>query len=176
MSESHERFLRNAHILARLVEHVFERGYLRRASRDTITFGQLNILKFVARPGRSLVKDVARFLNASNAAASKAVSRLERKGLAKCTRYPGDRRAERVEATPRGLALIRKYERVKKSRLKTMLKGRMPDELSKDLERVIALLMRDRAFAGNPCLGCGAYYSRACMVRAFGQHCPCHMP
>jgi DNA-binding MarR family transcriptional regulator len=166
-----ERFLRDAHIVARLVQQVLEEGYLRLAARDGVTFDQLNILKFLDRPGPVLVKHVAGFLSASYAAASKAVSRLVKKGVVRCTPYAGDRRAEVVQVTPKGRELIRKYERLKEERLRQVLRGESPERLAKGLEDVIALLMRERAVTGNPCLGCGAYYARECVSRTHGHPC-----
>jgi len=166
-----ERFMRGAHIVSRLVEQILERGYLRRASRDRVTFDQLNILKFLARPPVKLVKHVAGFLSASYAAASKAVDRLEAKGLVRCATCERDRRAEVVEVTPKGQRLIRTYERYKRNRLRVALRGRNPDELAEGLERVIVALMREREVAGNPCLGCGAYYASECVSRAHGHPC-----
>lgn len=173
MTPDLERFLRNSHIYARLVEQILEQGYLRQASGDALTFDQLNILKFLARPGPSLVKDVARFIDASYPAASKAVTRLEKKKLVTCVRYGPDRRAELVEVTPKGRKLIQRYERLKQTRLKSALRGKELGDISRGLERAIALLMRERSVAGNPCLGCGAYYAKSCVVRAHGQACRC---
>ncbi|MBI2931672.1 MAG: winged helix-turn-helix transcriptional regulator [Planctomycetes bacterium] len=167
-----ERFMRDAHILARLVEQILERGYLRRAAPDDVTFDQVNILKFLSRPQPVLVKHVAAFLNASYAAASKAVTRLEKKGLVQTEPYGPDRRAEVVEVTPEGRRIIRAYERYKQARLKSLLAGHAPDRLAKGLEAVIAVLLRERGIAGHPCLGCGAYYARRCVSREYGQPCP----
>ncbi len=174
MHEELKRFLRDSHVFARLVEQVLEAGYLRSAVQDSVTFDQLNVLKFLARPGSvPLVKDVARFLNASYAAASKAVGRLRKKGLAKTTRSSEDGRAELVEVTPLGAALVRKYERLKARRLEALLAGEDLPRISEALERAIALLLRERAVAGDPCMGCGAYYSDRCVVRTHGFPCDC---
>lgn len=173
MTPDVERFLRNTHILARLVEQIFETGYLRRTSGEAVTFDQLNILKFLSRPQTTLVKDVARFLNASCAAASKAVSRLERKELVSVEPYERDRRAESIEVTPKGKAVVRKYEKMKEARVRSLLKGVDSSTLSKALEQTIALIMKERSIANDPCLGCGAYYAKNCMVRLHGQRCAC---
>jgi DNA-binding MarR family transcriptional regulator len=167
-----ERFLRDAHIFARLVEQILEAGYLEKASGDRLTFGQLNILKFLARPGRKLIKDVAGFLNASYAAASKAVSRLEKKKLVRTRTWGEDARAELVEVTAKGHQLIEGYERYKAGRLETSLKGEDLELAARGLEQAIGFLMRDRDVAGNPCLACGVYYSKSCVSRLFGARCP----
>lgn len=160
--------------MARLVEQTLEEGYLRLAAGDRVTFGQLNILKFLARPGTFFIKDVARFLNASEAAASKAVDRLEARGWVTHRPHGADRRAEVLHVTARGRALIRRYEKLKSDRVRALLEGEDLEALSGGLERAIAVLMRERGAIGNPCLGCGAYYSPNCIVRALGHYCPCH--
>lgn len=173
MNATLERFLRNSHIFARLVEQLLEKGYLQSAAGGAVTFDQLNILKFLDRPGPSLGKDIARFLNASYAAASKAVSRLERKKLVVTETDARDRRAQIVSVTAKGRALIRAYERLKRRRLATLFHNGEMESLTEDLERGIAILLRERGVVGNPCLGCGAYYANACVVREHGQTCRC---
>ena len=167
-----ERFLRDAHILARLVEQILEEGYLRAASGDRITFAQLNILKHLARPGEKLVKDVARFLRASYAAGSTAVSRLEKKKLLRRATSARDGRAEVVTVTDQGRRAIERYERLKQGRVEALLRGEDVESASRGLEQAIGLLMRDRQVAGNPCLACGVYYSKNCVARLFGASCP----
>lgn len=167
------RFLRDIHVVARLVEQTLEEGYLKLAAGDRVTFGQLNILKFLARPGTFFIKDVARFLNASEAAASKAVSRLEARGWVTHRPHGADRRAEVLRVTARGRALVRRYEKLKAARVRALLEGENAEALAQGLERAIAVLMKERGAIGNPCLGCGAYYSSHCIVRALGHYCPC---
>lgn len=173
MSAELNRFLRDAHVLARLVERILEDGYLREANGDKITFGQINLLKFLTRPGPNLIGDVARFLNASYAAASKAVTRLEKKGCARSTVSKQDRRAQNVKVTARGHAMIKKYEKVKTHRLTALLGAENPEALSQGLENVISILIRERGAAGSPCLGCGVYSETECVVHQYNQACPC---
>lgn len=171
MKDVQQRFLRNAHILARLVEHVLENGYLREATDDAVTFDQINIIKFLANRRISLVKDVAHFLNASYAAASKAVSRLSRKGMITTATSTADRRAEELTVTAKGKQMVTRYERLKAKRLDELLKNHDVGALSAGLEQTIAILSRDHQIAGDPCLGCGAYYSQECIGRELGYNC-----
>lgn len=155
------------------MEQLLEKGYLRSAAGGAVTFDQLNILKFLDRPGPTLGKDIARFLNASYAAASKAVSRLERKKLVATVTDSRDRRAQIVSVTAKGQALIRAYERLKRRRLAALFPNGEMEGLTQDLERGIAVLLRERSVVGNLCLGCGAYDASACVVRAHGETCRC---
>jgi len=173
MAEDVERFLRGAHIAARLVEEILEHGPVRAGAGAPLTFPQFNLLKFIARPGNVRSRDVARFLNASGAAASKAVARLERRRLVRFLPDPLDRRSARIMLTRAGEAAIRRVERIKRERVKLLLRGGSPGKLAEGLEELIRVLMRGRALAGNPCLGCGAYYARECVVREHGQPCSC---
>src|SRR3990172_3780901 len=137
VKEDLERFLRNVHLLARLVHQVLETGYLKKVSPNGLTFDQLNILKFLSRPSPCLVKDVSFFLNASYAAASKAVTRLEKKGLIRKRTLGSDRRAEGVEVTSSGHSYVPKYEKVKSERLAVLLKDSDVVALADELEKVI---------------------------------------
>ncbi len=173
MSETRNRFLRDVHIIARLVNQTFEEGYLSRVSVEGLTFDQLNLLKFLGQPKTLMVKDVTYFLDASYAAASKAVARLERKGLVRKTTLGSDRRAEIIELTPKARGIVRRYEKLKADRVSALLEGQDVDGLCTHLEKTIELLLKERAVAGYPCLGCGAYYTKNCFIRAHGLPSRC---
>lgn len=176
MHEAHLRFLRNAHLVSRLVDQVLERGYLRKAAAGDLTFEQLNLLKFLGRPATTITRDVSRFLDASMAAASKAVGRLTAKGLVRRKPSGTDRRCEVLEVTAKGRELVRRYETLKAGRLRKILGTTEADRMAGALEEVVELLLSERPLAGNPCLGCGAYYSQTCMIRARGLPARCCQP
>ena len=72
-------------------------------------FGYLMKRSLDSTPVR--VKDVARELDVSDAAASQAIDRLVRAGVVSRTPDPDDRRAVRLSFTEKGLAEIKKHER-----------------------------------------------------------------
>jgi DNA-binding MarR family transcriptional regulator len=168
-------FLRHAHLFGFAVRSVLEEKYLRESVGDGVTFTQLNLLKMIASPGRHYVGDVAHFLDASYAAASKMTDRLVAGGLVRSVRRPPDRRAEALELTPKGRGAIDRYERHKLSCLKAKLKGVSARELkgmTKVLERLLGIVLEGRDLIQRACLQCGAYYSPTCFVRAAGAECP----
>jgi DNA-binding MarR family transcriptional regulator len=169
------RLLRDSHIFSFLVRSQLEEGYLRESVGASVTFTQLNILKMIATSGRHHVGDVAHFLDASYAAASKLVDRMKARKLIRGTPFAGDRRAEVLELTPAGRGVIEKYEKHKLSKLRQKLRGVGAPEMEKlsgALERLLGLLLEGRDLVQRACLQCGAYYSTGCLVRETGADCP----
>ncbi len=79
---------------------------LRRIS-NSITPRQLEVLDFLARREQWSVGEVASGLGVSSAAATKAVTRLERKGLVSRTIDMMDRRCVKVRLTRAGSDAVR---------------------------------------------------------------------
>jgi DNA-binding MarR family transcriptional regulator len=79
---------------------------LRRIS-SSITPRQLEVLGFLARREQWLVGEVASGLGVSSAAATKAIARLERKGLVSRTIDMMDRRCVNVRLTRAGSEAVR---------------------------------------------------------------------
>ncbi len=73
-----------------------------------ITPRQLEILTFLARGDHSSVGAVAAAMGVSSAAATKAIARLERKGLVTRSIDLMDRRYVKVSVTNMGAALVRR--------------------------------------------------------------------
>lgn len=160
------RFLRGCHLISALSREVLEKGYLRRSGARGISFVQINLLKFIDGPRPRSVGDVMRFMGASFAAASKAVSRLKQKALVRVGRHPGDRRAQIVALTPAGRGIIQRYEKVKFDRVRRLVGGDRGavGRWSSALEEVAFRLMGERELLSDLCLQCGAYYSDRCLV------------
>lgn len=79
-----------------------------RQTSTTITPRQLEVLAFLARREHWSVGEVASALGVSSAAATKAVSRLERKGMVTRSVNMLDRRCVDVQVTRSGNELIRR--------------------------------------------------------------------
>src|SRR5680860_388799 len=73
-------FLGSVRILSTTIDEWMETE-LKDITNDRVTPSQLKVLKLVARTNARRIGDVADFLAVSNAAASKAVDRLVRRGL-----------------------------------------------------------------------------------------------
>src|ERR1017187_6616638 len=73
-------FLGSAHVFASAVADIIEQRLLEKAVEGQVTASQMKLLKLVAMTNSYTLGDVASFLRVSNAAASKAVDRLVRRG------------------------------------------------------------------------------------------------
>jgi len=169
------RLLRDSHIFSFFVRAQLEEGYLRESVGTGVTFTQLNILKMITSSGRHHVGDVAHFLDASYAAASKLVDRMKARKLIRGKPFAGDRRAEVLELTPTGRQVIETYEKHKLSKLRQKLRhvgAAEMAQMSATLERLLGLLLEGKELIQRACLQCGAYYSTGCLVRESGADCP----
>nr|BBH92522.1 hypothetical protein KTA_07210 [Thermogemmatispora argillosa] len=79
---------------------------LRRAASDTITPRQLEVLTYLAQRDHWSVSEVAALLGVSSAAATKVLTRLERKGLITRTHNVLDRRCADITVTRAARALL----------------------------------------------------------------------
>lgn len=73
-----------------------------------LSFSQVNILMRLVHEGSAGVSEIGEKMGFTNAAASQAVDRLVQMGLVERTEDPQDRRARRLELTPKGRELIEK--------------------------------------------------------------------
>lgn len=78
-----------------------------RRTSTSITSRQLEVLAFLARREHWLVGEVASVLGVSSAAATKAIARLERKGLVSRSVDMMDRRCVNVRITHAGTDAVR---------------------------------------------------------------------
>ena len=98
-------FLGSVRILSTTIDEWMETE-LKEISDGRVTPSQMKVLKLVARTNARRIGDVADFLAVSNAAASKAVDRLVRRGLLRRTESAADRRAVELSLTPEGRTLL----------------------------------------------------------------------
>jgi DNA-binding MarR family transcriptional regulator len=152
---------------------------LREVTDDRVTPSQLKVLKLVARTNARRIGDVADFLAVSNAAASKAVDRLVRRGLIRRTEAAADRRAVELSLTPEGRTLLAQYEAATSQVLKELFGNLDPDEL-RDTARFLDRLSTDVVKTGRVrdgiCLRCGIHFRDRCILRqSVGKNCYFHM-
>jgi DNA-binding MarR family transcriptional regulator len=86
-----------------------------RRTSTSITSRQLEVLAFLARREHWLVGEVASALGVSSAAATKAIARLERKGLVTRSVDMMDRRCVNVRITRAGSDAVRQIGQVARS-------------------------------------------------------------
>ena len=84
-----------------------------RRTATSITSRQLEVLAFLTQREQWLVNEVASVLGVSSAAATKAIVRLERKGLVSRSIDMMDRRCVNVRVTHAGTNAVRQIENLR---------------------------------------------------------------
>jgi DNA-binding MarR family transcriptional regulator len=168
------RLLRTSHIFASSVREALQATPLRRAPRS-LTPSQARLLRLLCTDGRQPVGNVARVLGISAPAGTRTIDALERLDLVVRTQARSDRRTTLLSPSPAGRAWVRRYERVKSTRLEAALRGFEPEEveaLSNLLERFSISLLRGERTDRAVCLRCGAYIELGCAVGQVRGGCP----
>ena len=130
--------LGSTHLFASAVGDAVENELLGEVAGSELTFSQFKLLKLVALTDAHTIGDVATFLGVSNAAASKAVDALVRRGLLSRTEAEADRRAVQLSLTEPSRRLLAAYNAAKNQRL-----GKIFRQFSAaDLRRTADLLDR----------------------------------
>ena len=168
------KFLRCSHILSSTLRELLEERFLRQLGQRPLTSTQFCCLKLITLNPDLQLGEVARRLNVSPAATSKAADRLVRLGLISRSASPEDRRATLLAASARGEALVRDYERMKADHVAPVV----GDLGAEDLERLCDLLERVclGLLAGAPdstvcCLRCAGYHDADCSIAGGRSEC-----
>ena len=112
--------------------------------------------------------DVASFLRVSNAAASKTVDRMVRRGLLRRTQDANDRRVMHLHLTQVARRLLRTYENARRLKLQSIFVQFPLEELrsaSELLDRLSADIVDHTSNPEELCLKCGIYFRERCLVR-----------
>jgi DNA-binding MarR family transcriptional regulator len=171
-------FLGSVRILSTTIDEWMEQE-LREVTDDRVTTSQLKVLKLVARTNARRIGDVADFLAVSNAAASKAVDRLVRRGLIRRTEAASDRRAVELSLTPEGRTLLAQYEAATTQVLKDLF-GSLDQSLLKEtadfLDHLSTEVVRTGRVRDGICLRCGIHFRDRCILRqSVGKNCYFHL-
>lgn len=167
--------LRYAHIFGAVVQEILELKVLREVSSDSLSLSQFHLLKLISTNGHHKVGQVADFLGVSAPAASKNVDKLERLGLASREPSKGDRRAILLASSPKGRALVERYENLKRDRLQPVLQQFSVEELrqlTQLLERFALTLIETDETDEGLCFRCSAYFDDNCPVIHHHDGCP----
>jgi DNA-binding MarR family transcriptional regulator len=170
-------FLGSVRILSTTIDEWMELE-LKEVTDDRVTPSQLKVLKLVARTNARRIGDVADFLAVSNAAASKAVDRLVRRGLLRRTEAAADRRAVELSLTPEGRTLLAQYEAVTTQVLKELFGGLDQDKLvatGSFLDQLSTEVVKTGRVRDGICLRCGIHFRDRCILRqSVGRNCYFH--
>ncbi|MBI3670031.1 MAG: winged helix DNA-binding protein [Acidobacteria bacterium] len=161
-------FLGSAHLLASAVGDVVEKGLLGEVAGSELTFSQFKLLKLVALTDAHTIGDVAAFLEVSNAAASKAVDTLVRRGLLSRAEGEADRRAVQLSLTESSRRLLAAYDTAKNRKLVKVFRRFSLAQLRRTaelLDRLSASIVDHHTGPEQICRQCGIYFREKCLVR-----------
>lgn len=157
-------FLGSIQIFSSAVNDLLE-DQLREITGSNLTFSQLKLLNLIAHTEGHTVSDVAAFLGVSNAAASKGVDRLVRRGLLRRDEAESDRRAVELSLTQAGRDLLNKYEALT-HRAMTELFGGLSSKELRDTARLLDRLSVSIVDQDDEvCFRCGIHFRDRCLLR-----------
>jgi DNA-binding MarR family transcriptional regulator len=102
----------------------------------TITPPQIFIMIYLNKTGELRMKEVARYLSVTTAAATGLVERLVKSGYVQRVYDPSDRRIIKVKLTTKGIGVVKKIIVNKVSRIKEVF-GKLPAGDREDYLRVL---------------------------------------
>lgn len=160
-------FLASTQIFSTVMTELMDEQ-IREVLGKNYTLSQLKLLKMVARTNTSTISEVAAFLGVSNAAASKAVDRLVRRGLIQRKEKEEDRRAINLSLSQEGHSVLERYEEAQYKTLDGLFRHFAPQDLVKAgdlLDRLSADLVDIGARPDELCFRCGIYFRERCLLR-----------
>lgn len=160
-------FLASTHIFSTAMTELLDEQ-IRAVIGKQFTLSQLKLLKMVARTNTGTISEVAAFLGVSNAAASKAVDRLVRRGLILRKEKEEDRRAISLSLSEEGLRVLEIYEEAQYRTLDGLFQRFTPQDLAAAgdlLDRLSADLVDAGARPDELCFRCGIYFRDKCLLR-----------
>jgi len=165
--------IRYSHIVSSAVRDVLESEPLEHAGGAGMTPRQLHLLEFIAIEGHH-IDDVAKFLRITPPAATKAVDKLEGRGLVVRCASADDRRLTVLMCSENGLLLVDRYRDLQQQTLAAAM-SELTDEdlngLEGLLERYSLALIGAENRGDGPCLRCSGYYDRDCPLRFTQRGC-----
>jgi MarR family 2-MHQ and catechol resistance regulon transcriptional repressor len=171
-------FLGSAHIFTSAIDELVQKQ-LRAVTDASVTVSQLKLLLFVSRTHSQTIRAVARFLAVSDAAASKAVDRLVRRGLLRRVEAPRDRRAIHLSLTEDGSRLVKRFRGARNRALKVLFRGIVDDELRRiadRLDHLSAKVVHRYGDGETVCARCGVHFRSRCLLRESGNRtCSFHL-
>jgi len=160
-------FLASMHIFSSAIDELMAEQ-LHEELGGALTIPQLKLMKLIAKTKIGSLSEVAAFLGVSNAAASKAVDRLVRRGHVTRKESTDDRRATRLELTENGKDLLDKYEAAQNRVLEGLFRQFMPEdfiETAELLDQLSCDIVENEHGPDQLCFRCGIYFRDKCLLR-----------
>ena len=160
-------FLASMHIFSSAVDELMVE-HVREEIGNEVTISQLRLLKLVASTNVESISEVATFCRVTNAAASKAVDRLVRRGFLLREESKSDRRVSELSLTPKASELLQRYEKVQHGVLEGLFRQFMPEDFIKTaelLDKLSADIVELESAPPELCFRCGIYFREKCLLR-----------
>jgi len=167
--------IRYSHIFSSAVRDFLEIKLLRAVTDEHVTPRQLQLLRYIDLDHHHHVDDVAKFLEISAPAATKAVDVLERRSLVARSSSGDDRRLRVLSCSEKGKQLLARYRSLEAERVGAVLtrfsEGDIAD-LTRLLERYSLALIEAENSSGMSCFRCAGYFDSECPVQFVHSNCP----
>jgi len=168
-----EAFLGSTLVFSRAVNALVDERVLEQAGGDRLTPSQVTVLRLVEQSART-VGELADLLRVSNAAASKTIDRMVRRGLIARREGVNDRRSTEVDLAEAGRRLLAEYESARSDMLARTF-GQVPQQqlrrAARLLDRLSNTLMNHSPDPEGTCLQCYIYGAERCPVRGSSAGC-----
>jgi len=171
-------FLASMHIFSSAIGELMA-AQLKQELGGELTIPQLKLLKLIARTRTERISEIAAFLGVSNAAASKAIDRLARRGMVERNESKDDRRATSLSLTVKGTFILKRYEDAQNRVLEGLFRQFMPQDFIQTAELLDQLssdLVNGSDGPQELCFRCGIYFRDKCVLRnAHERTCYCNL-
>lgn len=167
-------FGRNMEIFTAIMKIITTQSIPCPEKQAQVTLAQMKCLQYIHSHDKVLIGDIAKSRGISYPAATKAISRLEEKGLVVREPDPADRRNVFVRLTDCGRLTATQILPERIRRLKALL-NEMPAEMLQAMQSGIAafleVALKDRELLEQVCLHCGKDHDETCMLYEIKQKC-----
>jgi DNA-binding MarR family transcriptional regulator len=168
-----EELLGSAQIFSAAVSGLLE-AQVEEAGLD-LALSQVRMLALIERLPRCGIADLADYMGVSNAAVSRAVDRLVRRGLVDRSPSGDDRRAVDLEVTPTGRGTIRRYQAAVRRALDELTGSLEPERVQHAialLDQLSLVMVQRYADVDEACFRCGMHFREKCVLRrVMGRRC-----
>ena len=165
--------IRYSHIFSAAVREYLEVKLLTEAE-DRMSPRQLELLRFIELEAHH-IDEVAKFLGITGPAATRAIDKLERRGLVFRAPSEGDRRLRVLCCSEKGRQLVARYRSLETDRLASILTEFSETEIAALTDLLarysLALVGTERADR-VPCLRCAGYFDPDCPLQFVHSKCP----
>ena len=166
--------IRYSHIFSSAIHDFLEVRLLRSMNDGGITPRQLRLLRYIDLEHHH-VDDVAKFLEVTGPAATRAIDVLESRGLVVRTSSDGDRRLKVLSCSDKGRELLARYRALEAERVDAILNQFSEEDITRFaslLERYAIALIEAEVSNGMSCFRCAGYFDSECPVQFVHANCP----